>query len=99
VILLPCDHEEHLVAVPAAVGPIIDRAHLGKVGIGAQGNCDRLGDFSVGLPFPLPIRAQAVEGAAMTRPAIERCIKVFIVALIATFIWTVTQVLGLLGWF
>jgi hypothetical protein len=49
--------------------------------------------------FALPIRAQAVEGAAMTRPAIERCIKIFIVALIATFIWTVTQVLGLLGWY
>lgn len=35
----------------------------------------------------------------MTRTAIERCIKVFIVALIATFIWTVTQVLELIGWF
>lgn len=35
----------------------------------------------------------------MTRPAIERCIKIFIVALIATFIWTVIQVLGLLGWY
>ena len=35
----------------------------------------------------------------MTRPAIERCIKVFIVALIATFVWTVTQVLGLIGLF
>jgi hypothetical protein len=70
-----------------------------NVRIGSQESWDRRGDFSVGLPFPLRIRAQAVEDAAMTRPAIERCIKVFIVALIATFIWTVTQVLGLLGWF
>jgi hypothetical protein len=35
----------------------------------------------------------------MTRPAIERCIKIFIVLLIATFVWTVTRVFGLLGWF
>jgi hypothetical protein len=35
----------------------------------------------------------------MTRPAIERCIHVFIIALIVTFIWTVTKVLGMLGWF
>ena len=35
----------------------------------------------------------------MTRPAIERCIWVFIVALIATFVWTVGKVLGMLGWF
>jgi hypothetical protein len=34
----------------------------------------------------------------MTRPAIERCIWVFLVALILTFGWTVTQVLGMLGW-
>jgi hypothetical protein len=34
----------------------------------------------------------------MTRPAIERCIWVFIVALIATFVWTVTQVFSMLGW-
>ena len=37
------------------------------------------------------------EGVDMTRIAIERCIKVFIVALILTFIWTVFQVLGMLG--
>jgi hypothetical protein len=35
----------------------------------------------------------------MTRPAIERCIRVFIVALIITFVWTITKVLGLLGLF
>ena len=34
----------------------------------------------------------------MTRPAIERCIWVFIVALIVTFVWTVVQVFELLGW-
>jgi len=34
----------------------------------------------------------------MTRPAIERCIWVFIVALIVTFVWTVTQVFSMLGW-
>jgi hypothetical protein len=33
----------------------------------------------------------------MTRPQIERCIKVFIVALVATFLWTVTKVLGMIG--
>ena len=34
----------------------------------------------------------------MTRPAIERCIWVFIVALIVTFGWTITRVLAMLGW-
>jgi hypothetical protein len=35
----------------------------------------------------------------MTRPSIERCIKIFVVALIATFVWTVSRVLTMLGWF
>jgi hypothetical protein len=35
----------------------------------------------------------------MTRPSIERCIKIFIVALIVTFGWTLTRVLTMLGWF
>lgn len=35
----------------------------------------------------------------MTRPAIERCIKIFIVALIVTFVWTVSRVFTMLGWF
>jgi hypothetical protein len=35
----------------------------------------------------------------MTRPSIERCIWVFIVLLVATFVWTVTRVLDMLGWF
>jgi hypothetical protein len=35
----------------------------------------------------------------MTRSAIERCIWVFIIALILTFIWTVVKVLAMLGWF
>jgi hypothetical protein len=35
----------------------------------------------------------------MTRTAIQNCIKVFIVALIATFVWTITRVLTMLGWF
>ena len=34
---------------------------------------------------------------AMTRPQIERSIKIFIVALIVTFVWTVTKVLELVG--
>ena len=34
----------------------------------------------------------------MTRPSIERWIKIFIVALIATFAWTVGKVLTMLGW-
>ena len=33
----------------------------------------------------------------MTRPQIERCIKIFIVALVATFVWTVTKVLEMVG--
>lgn len=35
----------------------------------------------------------------MTRPAIERCIWIFIVALIATFLWTVSRVADLIGLF
>lgn len=35
----------------------------------------------------------------MTRPAIERCIWIFIVALVLTFGWTLTKVLGMLGLF
>jgi hypothetical protein len=33
----------------------------------------------------------------MTRAHIEVCIKIFIVALIATFCWTVVRVLGMMG--
>ena len=33
----------------------------------------------------------------MTRPQIERWIKIFIVALVATFVWTVTKVLEMVG--
>lgn len=40
-----------------------------------------------------------LEGAAMTRPAIEFCIKIFIVALIITFGWTLTRVASMLGLF
>jgi hypothetical protein len=47
----------------------------------------------------LRIRIKGVENAAMTRPAIERCIWIFIVALSATFLWTVTKVLAQIGWF
>jgi len=49
--------------------------------------------------FPWRIGFRALEGAAMTRPAIELCIKVFIVALIVTFGWTLTRVAAMLGWF
>ena len=34
----------------------------------------------------------------MTRTSIERCIWIFIVALVITFIWTVAKVFGMLGW-
>lgn len=34
----------------------------------------------------------------MTRHAIERCIWVFIIALIITFGWTLTRVLAMFGW-
>jgi hypothetical protein len=56
-------------------------------------------NFATAGPFPLRIRFQAIEPAAMTRTAIERCIWVFIVALILTFGWTLTKVAGLLGLF
>jgi hypothetical protein len=49
--------------------------------------------------LPWLVRRGTLETRAMTRPAIERCIHVFIVALIATFIWTVTKVLAMVGWF
>jgi hypothetical protein len=48
------------------------------------------------LPWREPVRA--LKRAAMTRPAIERCIWVFIVALVVTFGWTFTRVLAMLGW-
>jgi len=35
----------------------------------------------------------------MTRPSIERWIKIFVVTLIATFGWTLARVCGMLGWF
>jgi hypothetical protein len=34
----------------------------------------------------------------MTRLAIERCIWIFLIALVLTFVWTVIKVLGMLGW-
>jgi hypothetical protein len=34
---------------------------------------------------------------AMTRASIELSIKIFLVALIATFVWTVAQVLGMIS--
>jgi hypothetical protein len=34
----------------------------------------------------------------MTRTSIERCIWIFVVALIATFSWTLVKVLAMLGW-
>ena len=57
------------------------------------------GDF-FGLSHHFPWRRPfgRLEPASMTRTAIERCIWVFIVALIATFVWTVAKVLLMLGW-
>jgi hypothetical protein len=58
------------------------------------------GKFSPSMPFALACGNWGIrKPPAMTRPAIERCIYVFIVALILTFIWTVTKVLAMLGWF
>jgi hypothetical protein len=62
-------------------------------------NLGRLPSFAHVRAFPLPIRLQWIENAAMTRPAIERCIWIFIVALFATFVWTVCEVLKMVGWF
>ena len=36
---------------------------------------------------------------AMTRSSIELWIKIFVVALVATFAWTLGRVCGMLGWF
>ena len=55
--------------------------------------------FRRGSHVPWRGVSQEVEGPAMTRPAIELSIKIFIVALIATFVWTVTKVLAMLGFF
>jgi hypothetical protein len=49
--------------------------------------------------FPWRLRHRRLKRAAMTRTSIERCIWIFIVALIATFIWTVAKVFTMLGWF
>jgi hypothetical protein len=46
--------------------------------------------------YPSP---SADYNRGMTRPQIESCIKIFIVALIATFAWTVTKVIAMLGLF
>lgn len=34
---------------------------------------------------------------SMTRKSIEASVKIFLVALILTFVWTLTQVAGILG--
>jgi hypothetical protein len=34
----------------------------------------------------------------MTRTSIEIAIKIFIVLLVATFVWTLGRVFGMLGW-
>jgi len=38
-----------------------------------------------------------LKPAAMTKSSIELSCKVFVVALVLTFIWTVTRVLGMVG--
>jgi hypothetical protein len=48
--------------------------------------------------FPWRRRDRRLEGAAMTRTSIERCIWIFIVALSGTFLWTVSKVFAMLGW-
>jgi hypothetical protein len=34
----------------------------------------------------------------MTRPSIELSLRIFIVVLVVTFVWTMVRVLGLVGW-
>jgi len=60
--------------------------------------CQARDFFDVIGHFPWRRRFEWLKGAAMTRPAIERCIWVFIIALTATFAWTVAQVFKMLGW-
>jgi hypothetical protein len=40
----------------------------------------------------------AATSPRMTRQSIEFSVKIFLVALILTFVWTVFQVFGMLGW-
>jgi hypothetical protein len=54
--------------------------------------------FAHDRAFPLRFHIHGIEDAAMTRLSIERCIYIFIVALSATFVWTVTEVLKMVGW-
>jgi hypothetical protein len=49
--------------------------------------------------FPWRLRDRWLESAAMTRTSIERCIWIFVVALIVTFFLTVAKVFAMLGWF
>ncbi len=49
--------------------------------------------------FPWRIARPALQTAAMTRASIERSIKIFLVALILTFLWTVWKVGLMVGWF
>jgi hypothetical protein len=50
--------------------------------------------------FPLGEgRGAGYKARPMTRPSIERWIKLFVVALVCTFIWTVWRVGVMLGMF
>jgi len=39
-----------------------------------------------------------ITSPRMTRKSIEASVKIFLVALVITFVWTVTKVLAMLGW-
>ncbi len=39
-----------------------------------------------------------ITSPRMTRQSIETSVKIFLVALILAFVWTVFQVFGMLGW-
>jgi hypothetical protein len=47
--------------------------------------------------FPWRIPSLSIKTGAMTRSSIEFAAKVYIVALIVVFIWTVTKVLAQIG--
>jgi hypothetical protein len=56
------------------------------------------GKFHAGGISRLARARQVITSPRMTRKSIEASVKIFLVALVITFVWTVTKVLAMLGW-
>lgn len=63
-----------------------------------QGTCGGGTESGEGLISRLARVAEVDTSPRMTRQSIERSVKIFLVALILTFAWTVYQVFVLVGW-